>query len=227
MLRNQQHRNGLGHVEMRMLNGGHLRISDRRTRLGGMVTVYTDVSDLVERGDELARSQRELRLAKEQAEVASRTKSQFLANMSHELRTPLNAIIGFAEVIEREFFGPVGVRAICQLCRRHPSQRRAPALAHQRHPRPQQGRSRPVRDRGAGFRAVRDHRRSQAPAGHPRAEGRTCPQLGDRRRRRARLCRSQAGQPGAAEPALQRRQVHARRRQCQIVAKRDAGAATC
>ncbi|HEY3148848.1 MAG TPA: PAS domain-containing sensor histidine kinase [Dongiaceae bacterium] len=109
LLRSQQHRNGLGHVEMRTLTGGHLRISDRRTRLGGMVTVYTDVSDLVERGDELARSQRELRLAKEQAEVASRTKSQFLANMSHELRTPLNAIIGFAEVIEREFFGPVGV----------------------------------------------------------------------------------------------------------------------
>jgi signal transduction histidine kinase len=109
LLRSQQHRHGQGHVEMRMLNGGHLRISDRRTRLGGMVTVYTDVSDLVERGDELARSQRELRLAKEQAEVASRTKSQFLANMSHELRTPLNAIIGFAEVIEREFFGPVGI----------------------------------------------------------------------------------------------------------------------
>jgi len=109
LLRSQQHRNGQGHVEMRMLNGGHLRISDRRTHLGGMVTVYTDVSDLVERGDELARSQRDLRLAKEQAEVASRTKSQFLANMSHELRTPLNAIIGFAEVIEREFFGPVGV----------------------------------------------------------------------------------------------------------------------
>ncbi len=109
LLRSQQHRNGQGHVEMRTVAGGHLRISDRRTRLGGMVTVYTDVSDLVERGDELARSQRDLRLAKEQAEVASRTKSQFLANMSHELRTPLNAIIGFAEVIEREFFGPVGV----------------------------------------------------------------------------------------------------------------------
>jgi two-component system cell cycle sensor histidine kinase PleC len=109
LLRSQQHRNGQGHVEMRMLSGGHLRISDRRTRLGGMVTVYTDVSDLVERGDELARSQRDLRLAKEQAEVASRTKSQFLANMSHELRTPLNAIIGFAEVIEREIFGAVGV----------------------------------------------------------------------------------------------------------------------
>jgi len=108
-LRSQLHRNAEGHVEMRLQNGGHLRISDRRTQLGGMVTVYTDVTDLVERGDELARSQRDLRLAKEQAEVASRTKSQFLANMSHELRTPLNAIIGFAEVIERELFGPVGV----------------------------------------------------------------------------------------------------------------------
>jgi signal transduction histidine kinase len=45
-----------------------------------------------------------------EAEAASRAKSEFLANMSHELRTPLNAIIGFAEVIERETFGPTGER---------------------------------------------------------------------------------------------------------------------
>jgi signal transduction histidine kinase len=43
------------------------------------------------------------------AKAASRAKSQFLANMSHELRTPLNAIIGFSEVIESEFLGPLGV----------------------------------------------------------------------------------------------------------------------
>ncbi|MGE5538637.1 MAG: ATP-binding protein [Gemmatimonas sp.] len=46
---------------------------------------------------------------KERAELASRAKSEFLANMSHELRTPLNAIIGFAEVMESEVMGPMGV----------------------------------------------------------------------------------------------------------------------
>ena len=48
----------------------------------------------------------ELRLAKEQAEEASRTKSSFLANMSHEIRTPINAIIGMNEMVLRESNDP-------------------------------------------------------------------------------------------------------------------------
>ena len=49
-----------------------------------------------------------LHAAKEAAELADRSKSAFLASMSHEIRTPLNAIMGFAEVMERQMFGPVG-----------------------------------------------------------------------------------------------------------------------
>ena len=37
--------------------------------------------------------------AKEEAEIASKAKSQFMSRMSHELRTPLNAILGYTELL--------------------------------------------------------------------------------------------------------------------------------
>lgn len=42
---------------------------------------------------------KDLELARQQAERANQEKSTFLSHMSHELRTPLNAILGFAQIL--------------------------------------------------------------------------------------------------------------------------------
>jgi signal transduction histidine kinase len=76
-------------------------LRDEGGRLIHFVGILQDVTNRI-------RTEENLREAKNQAEIASRTKSEFLANVSHELRTPLNAILGFSEVMQMEFFGPLG-----------------------------------------------------------------------------------------------------------------------
>ena len=71
---------------------------DRDRSLQGVFAAARDVT-------ELKRFEQTLQQKNVELEDASRMKSEFLANMSHELRTPLNAIIGFSEVLRDGLMG--------------------------------------------------------------------------------------------------------------------------
>lgn len=72
-----------------------------------LLAVLNRCFDKIDLEEKKRNSDRDLRIALEKAEAASRAKSEFLANMSHELRTPLNAILGYSEVIKEQYFGPM------------------------------------------------------------------------------------------------------------------------
>ena len=86
----------------RFYNGTYWQATYRRLEDGGVFTIFSDITELKKREEELNKTILDLDDAKEKANAANQTKSQFLANMSHELRTPLNAIIGLTEMLKED-----------------------------------------------------------------------------------------------------------------------------
>ncbi len=67
---------------------------------GSVLVIFIDVTDSY-------RVEYSLRKHNEALEEAQNIKTDFLAHMSYELRNPLNSVLGFAELLEKEYQGPL------------------------------------------------------------------------------------------------------------------------
>ena len=80
-----------------------------------LATLYIILFIIVHRADRIIRQQYnalrekevDLRQARDEALAASSFKSRLLANVSHDMRTPISSIMGYAEMLEVEFYGGV------------------------------------------------------------------------------------------------------------------------
>lgn len=70
---------------------------------GGSMLSFTDVTSSVQ-------IEHALRERNDALETTDRLKSEFITHISYQFRTPLNSIIGFAEILEHEFFGTLNER---------------------------------------------------------------------------------------------------------------------
>lgn len=92
------------------MSAGIVGAVSSRERRATLLARFQAEASLNEHGEQLRKSNEQLKIARDAARTSDKAKSRFLSQVSHEMRTPLSGILGFAELLKLRHFGELNER---------------------------------------------------------------------------------------------------------------------